>query len=1075
MKQTHHLRSKRHFLSQLTASLLLTAIFYVLPVRSQAQQTYSLEVPKGSLETAIDQIRKTTGAVIAYNKTDMAPLHVPAATYSNLTIEQLLKKLVGGLPVNVQKNGTTWVLLKNASGNGSPTKEAPAPQKKTGKVVGKIIDEENGQAIPGVTIRIGNRGTTSGIDGFFSIILPNGKYEAEISSIGYGAKQVTDIEVKDNQVFQLNVTLKRKKNMLTSVVVKSSAKKEGVVSLYARQKNSAALTDGISAEQIARTPDKNIGEVLKRISGVAMVDNKNVVVRGLSERYNGSMLNGLLLPSTELNRKQFSFDIIPSNLVDNVVVYKTITPDISAEFGGGLVAVNTTAIPTADFLSVSAGGSYNDKTTGRDFKGLEIGNKQYAAGVPDDRKLMGRTDWKSRNDIETAFKPALFPNNWALYNYKPNPSQNYQITGGKVIPFKNGQNLGLMASVTYRNTWQTQDVRMSRSGYEGQDTTTGEWAGFRGQRYGFTANLGALAGIGYSTGRHKISWQTLFLRTLDQQLIFGTGKNEPVGDAVGYFDLFTQTSLWQQQLKGEHLLNKKGIALQWNGSFTTLDKQRPDNHVMNANYVNSEKDSPYELVDFSVLGAQGPVGDGALRSWSRAYEKNYNWNIDLVTPFSFHIKALDFQNNLKVGYAGWNKDRLFWVLNTASGYNTGDYQPLTEYFNPALHPDGRHISYDEFGDNLHKTASLHAGYAMMDNKIGNKLRLVWGVRAEYYNLNSVNQVLDSLFADINKGRGGNSQFDYSELKNREPNLNFFPSANLTYSLTSKMNLRLAYSKSIIRPDLREMSFFREYDFELGGAYTSITPVRSTLLHHYDFRYEWYPGPGEILSLSLFYKKMNYPMEIYKQGDNRIYELRNNKSADNKGIEAEVRKSLAFTKVPVLKNITLYGNFTWLDAKVIPMSVNYNLLDPLDPNKIKVLETMSAEERRPQTGASNYIVNAGVYYDVQPVSLSISYNYVSNRMFRPSLYYRESLFERPLEGLDAQLSIKMLKQKMQVRINASNLLNSRSLVYRNSYSDPAISNGIKAPSTQQLLYQKGDLIDYEASPGRTFGATISYNF
>lgn len=1044
--------------------LYLLVLVWAAGVYAQSPGKMKLSIRFAAIRTdaAMQQLKEACPVNIVYDAHSLGLQQwgIQARSFNQAPLTEILDFLLQRTSVGYKEAGGAIVLYQKK-------------QEYESSITGRITDEQHNEPIIGATVRIDNLGVTAGIDGAFTLKVPAGKYTVEISSVGYDRKRITDFNVKGH--VELNTTLKRAKGQLQVVTVTAAANKEGVAALYARQKNSAALTDGISAAQIARTPDKNIGEVLKRVSGVAMVDNKNVVVRGLSERYNGSMLNGQLMPSTELNRKQFAFDIIPSNLVDNIVVYKTITPDMSAEFGGGLVTVNTAAIPSENFLSVSAGGSFNDKTTGRDFKGLLIGNKQYAGGIPDDRKLMGRTNWKSRSDIEAAFRPVSFSNNWALYNYRPNPSQNYQVAGARVIPFKNGQKLGLMASLSYRNTWQTQDVRMSRGGYEGKDSTSGEWAAFRGQRYGFTTNLGALGGIGYSTARHKISWQTLFLRTLDQQLIFGTGRNEPVGDAVGYFDLFTQTSLWQQQLKGEHLLTKNGITLRWNGSFTTLDKQRPDNHVMNASYLNRGKDSPFELVDFSIKDAQGAEGDGALRTWSRAFEKNYNWNIDLAVPFRFNIKALNFQNSLKVGYAGWSKDRLFWVLNTGSGYNTGEYQPLTEYFEPTLHPDGKHISYDEFGDDLHKTATLHAGYAMMDNKIGNRLRLVWGVRAEYYNLNGVNQVLDSLFASINKGRGGNNKFDYSELKNREPNLNFFPSANLTYSLTSNMNLRLAYSKSIIRPDLREMSFFREYDFELGGTYLSVTPVRSTLLHHYDFRYEWYPGPGEVISVSFFYKKLNYPMEIYKQGDNRIYELRNNKSADNRGMEAEVRKSLAFTKVPVLKNITLYGNFTWLDAKVVPMSVNYNLLDPANPLKIQPIETTGPEEKRPQTGASNYIVNAGVYYDARPISLSLSYNYVSNRMFRPALYYRESLFERPLEGLDAQLAIKLLKQKMQLRVNASNLLNSRSLVYRNFYVDPAISAGTKAPSTKQLLYQKGDLIDYEASPGRTFSTTISYNF
>ncbi|WP_121198895.1 TonB-dependent receptor domain-containing protein [Mucilaginibacter gracilis] len=364
---------------------------------------------------------------------------------------------------------------------------------------------------------------------------------------------------------------------------------------------------------------------------------------------------------------------------------------------------------------------------------------------------------------------------------------------------------------------------------------------------------------------------------------------------------------------------------------------------------------------------------------------------------------------------------------------------------------------------------------MFDNRIGEKLRLVWGLRAEYVNLNKVNQVLDTAFANINKGKPEKDQYDYSDLLNREPNLNLFPSANLTYSLTPKMNFRLAYAKSIVRPDLRELSYFREYDFELGGAYTAGL-IRSTLIHNLDFRYEWYPNPGEIISISLFYKKLDYPMEIYKVGDNREYELRNNKSAKNRGIEVELRKSLAFTGLPVIKHLTLYGNFTALDARVTPMLLSYNQRNPDNPLKITPIENIGEEEKRPQTGASNFMYNAGAYYDDGPFSLSMSYNYVTNRMFRPNIQYAFSLFERPLESLDGQLAFRLLKKRAEVKLNVSNLLGSSSVVYINRYDDPEINNFKKAPNTQQLLYQKDkDVVDFETKPGRTFSLSFSYQF
>jgi hypothetical protein len=1025
----------------------------------------------------VKSLEQQTKYTFIYDPEYLGQCKLERVKFGNSTLGEVLNFLDMYTPVDVSYTNNTIALRKG--------RQERVAAEENGHIKGKVVDNKN-EPLPGVTIQVQDgKGTVSSVDGTYELSLPPGVYTLTFSYISYETRKVTEITVKGKGVTPLDVVMKSSGSRLKEVTVTANYKRASTEGLYALQRNNAAFTDGISAEQIARTPDKNIGEVLKRVSGLSTMDNKYVVVRGLSERYNQAVLNGQIMPSTELNRKNFSFDIVPSNIVENVTVVKTLTPDRSAEFGGGLVEVNTLDIPTSNFLNISVGGSYNDKTTSKDFLSLKLEGKEYFGQLSDHRKLLGTFDWKSEKDIETKFNETAnkdnqaFSNNWGLHKFKAPLSQNYQISGGRVIPLKGNDQFGIVASVGYRNNLATQDVRMSRDGFiqGGVDTTSAELASYKGQRYGFTTNLGGLLGLGYRTEKHRIGFQSLYLRTLDQQLIIGTGSHEAQGpNSLGYFDLTTQTDLWQNQLKGEHALGKKGIKLKWTGSYLRLDRQKPDNHQLTTEYAKTDANS---LNEYSVLSSYSSgISRGALRWWSRALENNYTWDASVSVPFKFEAAKVPVSNTFKAGYGGWSKDRLFYVVNIGSSFNNHDgyYQPLAQAFTPA---NNVQFDYSQFSDDFHKTASLHAVYGMMDSRIGNRLRLVWGLRAEYYDLNSVNATLDTLFARINESRGGGGidKWDYSELKNREPNWNIFPSANLTYSLTTDMNLRFAYAKSIIRPDLRELSFFREYDFELGGMYLSEL-VRSTIAHHLDFRYEWYPGPGEIMSFSLFYKKFNYPMEIYAdEGSGGIYELRNNKNAKNYGLEVEIRKSLAFTKVPVLQNITLYGNFTALDARVTPMTVNYNGTDTAHPTKVTPLEDIGKEEKRPQTGASNYIVNAGLYYDIQPVSFSLVYNYVSNRMFRPDRAYRYSLFERPLESLDAQLAARFLKQRAEVRLNVSNLLNSFSVVYRNQYlNDQAVTDGQKDPSTSQLLYQKGeDIINYEARPGRTFSATFSYKF
>jgi outer membrane receptor protein involved in Fe transport len=1055
---------------------LLVLLTSLSPLIMKAQSYKSLtdkvqlQLSRTNAAKVVKSLQQQTSYTFIYDPEYLQQCELNDIRFSGTALGEVLNYIHKNAPLDIELTKDKVITFRK----GDPVKPAA---KSGGRISGKVVDNKN-EPLPGVTVTVqGGQGAVTNVDGTYDLALASGSYNLTFSYISFETRKVTEVTVKEEGLTPLNIVLKSNSSRLKEVTVTANYRKTSIEGLYAIQKNNAAITDGISAEQIARTPDKNIGEVLKRVSGLSTLDNKYVVVRGLSERYNQAVLNGQVMPSTELNRKNFSFDIIPSNIVENITVVKTITPDRSAEFGGGLVEVNTLDIPTNNFLNIAVGASYNDKTVGKDFLSLPLSGSEYRGSVSNHRNLLGSLDWKDRDDVMKKYElvgkeTSSFSNNWGVTKFKAPVSPNYQASFGHVFRVGNGQQWGVVASASYRNTLATQDALLGRDGFK-ESPGDADPQQFKGQRYGFATNIAALLGLGYRNERNRIGFQSMYLRTLDQQLIFGKGQNGKFGsdNTLALFDLAMQTTLWQNQLKGEHSLGRSGVKLKWSGSYLKLDRQKPDNHQMFADYKQPEGAG---INEYNISSVGSSAAEGALRWWSRALENNFNWDAAVSVPFKFNAGNVGLDNTFKGGYAGWNKDRLFFVLNTNSKFENkdGNYFPLASAFTPA---NNTTVAISTFGDNFkRRSASLHALFAMMDNRIGNKFRLVWGVRAEYYNLNKVNDNLDSIFTRFKREPG--KEYDYSALLNREPNWRFFPSANLTYSLTPTMNLRAAYSESIIRPDLRELSVFREYDFELGGEYFAQI-VRSTTIKHIDLRYEWYPGPGEIISASLFYKDLSYPMEIYQMDLNNSFELKNSKSAKNYGIELEMRKSLAFTKAPVLRNITLYGNFTYLDARVKKMDSNIGIFDPANPLKVTLKETVGEEEKRPQMGASNVMLNAGVYYDSKPFSVSLGYNRVTNRVFIPNLVYYNALMEKPLESLDMQVGVKLLKDKAAVKLNVSNLLNSFSVIYRNAFSaeENKELQGGKAPTMSQLNYQSGDLLNYRLTPGRTYSATISYQF
>jgi outer membrane receptor protein involved in Fe transport len=1076
-KSTNGFCTGRSVSCHVTFLLVLFTSLSPLMIMAQSYKSLTdkvqLQLSRTNAEKVVKSLQQQTRYTFIYDPEYLQQCELNDIRFSGTPLGEVLNYIDNNAPIDIELTKDNSITLRKGNMN-------KAAGRSGGRITGKVVDNKN-EPLPGVTVAVqGGQGAVTNVDGTYDIALPPGIYSLTFSYVSFETRKVTEITVKDNGATPLNVVLKSNSSRLKEVTVTGNYRKASIEGLYALQKNNAAITDGISAEQIARTPDKNIGEVLKRVSGLSTIDNKYVVVRGLSERYNQAVLNGQVMPSTELNRKNFSFDIIPSNIVENITVVKTITPDRSAEFGGGLVEVNTLDIPTNNFLNVAVGASYNDKTTGKDFLSLPLSGSEYRGSVSDQRKLFGTLDWKDRDDIikklDESGKTSLpLSNNWGVTKFKAPVSPNFQASLGRVFRSEGSQQWGVVASASYRNTLATQDAILGREGFNNiEQANASDSKFFIGQRYGFTTNLGGMLGVGYRNEKNRIGFQSLYLRTLDQQLVFGKGPNGKFGsdNTLGYFDNAMQTSLWQNQLKGEHSLGSNGVKLKWTGSYLKLDRQKPDNHMMLAEYKQADGAA---LNDYNIKGVGSNFSEGALRFWSRALENNYNWDVALSVPFKFNAGNVNVDNTFKGGYAGWVKDRMFFVLNTTSKFDNPNenYFPLSSAFSAE---NNVQTVVSQFGDNFkRKSAALHALFAMFDHKIGNKLRLVWGVRTEYYNLNRVNDRLDSNFKSLKPVPG--KEYDYSDMLNREPNWRFFPSANLTYSLTPSMNLRAAYSESIIRPDLRELSVFREYDFELGGEYSGDL-IKSTTIKHYDLRYEWYPGPGEIISASLFYKDLAYPMEIFKTSDNNIFELRNSKMAKDYGFEIEVRKSLAFTRTPVLRNITLYGNFTYLDAKVKPMTTGTGLDDPTNPLKVIVHESVGEEEKRPQMGASNYIINAGFYYDMKPVSFSLVYNKVTNRVFVPNTIAFQSLMERPLEALDAQIGIQLLKNKARLRLNVGNILNSFSIIYSNNLSaeELAATNKGKSPTKSQLEYQASkDFINYKLTPGRTYSATFSYEF
>lgn len=1016
---------------------LLVIVLTLCSALSVKAKNFEAQFPEELLSTRLKKISEKSGATVLFDPQLIGTTSIPSLVGENFSVEQALERSLSDTPFAWKKTAeTSYAVMKKH------TNQQQQKAQGKGLVSGKITDE-NGEPLPGVNIRPSgtNHGVMTDISGSYRLTLPVGTYTLEASCISFQSQKITDVEVNASKSTNLSFSLKDASTQLNDVLVTASFKKTSVENLYSTQRRMGLITNGISADLIARTPDKNVGESLRRISGITTTDSRYIVIRGLGERYNGNMLNGQLMPSTELNRKNFNFDILPSSIVDNITVVKTLTPDRSAEFGGGLVDVSTKDIPNEDFLQISIGSSINDKTTGKEFRSLQLDNNAYWGQTPENRKLLGSLNWNKPQEAFDAYdkagnKASLFSNNWGLYKWNALPTINGQLSFGKVLDLGRNRKLGFIGAASYRNTLQTADIRTGRDSWA---NPTGNWKlGAQGKSYTFTTNVSALAGIGYRDQNTRVSLQQLYVASYSQQLaIVDYGKNN-YGN-WGYNDNTSQTSLWQTQLKAEQNIGNQGIKLNVLTSYVYMDRQRPDNHYIIAMAKVSKDDD--SQVNIKSPGSTSM--DGVLRMWTRAKESNLTWDANVFLPFTIAGSKQSF----KAGYGGWFKDRTMSLINASTAnYNASAYYTsLSTYFGPDT--DTKIVLNRRFNDGYQRSAPLHAPYLMLDNRLGDKLRLVWGVRAESYDIDKLNTDTTS---HISVGK----------------KLNFFPSANLTYSFIKQMNLRAGYSRSIIRPDLRELANFNSYDYELGGSYYA-RALRYTFIDNYDFRYEWYPSAGEIVSISAFYKRIDYPMEIVKDYSNAEFILQNSREAMNYGLEFEVRKKLSVASLPILKDITLTGNLTLIKGKVKPMFSGYAYDE--NTGKTSFVTTIYDWQNRLQQGASRYSYNLGVYYDGSRLSASVLYNKMSIRSTlrigkgSDDDMHSYNYYEDPASSLDAQIAVKLLKsKKLELKLSASNLLDSYSVTYQ-------------AENTPEKYDESKHEVLYRTANGRSSSFTVSYKF
>jgi TonB-dependent receptor len=864
-----------------------------------------------------------------------------------------------------------------------------------GKIAGKIIDQKTSETLIGATIAVqgSNKGAAANIDGRYVINdLKPGTYTVIVKYIGYQTKEISDVQVTAGAVTNLDIVMQQAVSQsLNEVVIKATYRQASIASLYAIQKNSVSISDGISAELIKKSPDRSTSDVLKRVSGATIQDNKFVVVRGLSDRYNSASLDGTSLPSTEPNRKAFSFDIVPANLIDNIIISKTATPDVPGDFAGGNIQVLTKDIPDQNFITIGLGYSYNTQSTFKDFKsgyrnvsdyfGFDGGARSLVSNFPTTSQVVGPPRLTATQNLQTI---RSLNNDFNIYSQNAFLGQSYQFTLGNVKEIGAKKNrFGTTIALTYRNAETTIPGLIRK--FDNYNYTE--------DQYKFATNIGALANFAYSFGNNKITFKNLYNRIFEDQFTYRTGSNTSSSSYNNRFYAFDliQKALLKSTLEGDHKVGANA-KFNWNLGYSNVLNDQPDQRKIN--YVQTSANDPF-VASITSLGKEN------ARFFSKLNENIYSGKADFKLP----VKLFKQTSNLKVGVSSQYRDRTFDArfLGVTLIDATSDIRlrPIQTLFGPNAIASGA-FQLDEIpnpNDRYTAHSFTNSAYVMMDNKLSDKIREVYGLRVEKFDLS-----LSTKDADQKQPR--------AELNNTD----FLPSVNFTYSLTPKANLRASYYRTLARPEFRELAPFAYYDYELLATQIGNPNLKRTLIDNADLRYEFYPSAGQIFSFSVFYKKFYNAIEpsIDDVNSSTTISYFNAKSAYVYGIEMEARKNLDFLgDGGFYKNSTVYANLALTKSQI---------QNPGNPQLL--------EQTRPLVGQSPYVINAGFQHTAfdNSLSLNILYNKLGRRIFYAGGERFPSIYENPRDVVDFQIGYKILKKKGEIKLNGSDLFNQKNTFY-----------------------------------------------
>lgn len=851
-------------------------------------------------------------------------------------------------------------------------------QTPTGRIVGRIFDRSSGQPLADVGVQVVGTtiGAMSGVDGRYGIAgVPAGTVTLHVRRLGYQPKTITGIVLAPDGAVEQDVTLDVANVKLQAVEVTASAERGTVNEALDQQRNATGIVNAVTAEQIARSPDADAAAAVQRVSGVTVQDGKYVFVRGLGDRYTTASLNGARIPSPEPERKMVPLDLFPAALLQTITTSKTFTPDLPGDFSGAQVDIRMREFPARRAVSYSMSVSANDAVTGKDIVTAPTTGLEWLGYGGTDRDLPGvlraagplRGEY-AQSDLNWMLRS--FRNAWSPAQGRGGPGYSFSTSIGGEDPIL-GHRVGYIGSLTYSGSTEIRaDEKRAQAAVDANGGTVAqnEYLGSTGRStvlWGGLLNLSTWFGKGT-----KIALNNSYSRTADNEAYQAEGISEEFDRPLRRSTLrFVERSVASSQLRAEHLFGERQ-QLAWSVTGSTVSRAEPDRSDIIYDYQTDPASGQTSFGWFSTQPAR--------RTFSDLRESSLNPALDYTLDLGDPAHPLTVKLGGSYRYTKRDADnQVYDITSTRLSRTAREAEPEQIFDGRYAQGDTSLLSLRTSGDGGSYRArdQVPAGYGMLEYPIGSRVRLIAGARVEAWRL--------ALQAAPSTPSQPAVDTTYSST-------DLLPSGVLNVRLTEAQNLRFSASRTLSRPEYRELAPIEYRDNVTQRTLVGNPGLRRALIQNYDVRWEWYPAAGEVLSVGAFAKRFDGPIEqvdIATSGAPKLTFL-NADGATNYGVELELRKGLGFA-MPSLSGLSLLTNVTLMQSEI---NTSNNALS-------------SQRSRRPMVGQAPYVVNAGLSYASESgrTAATVMYNVVGRRIFAAAIdTLRPDAYEMPRNALDFSL-------------------------------------------------------------------------